>query len=158
MNLIQKARTLLSLDRKTLLIYMEAYYSLGVARIQKGLPFSRVAPALGSKMEETPLTYMPAHAEVMQSVSKSLETMSRYTFWESKCLVMALAGMRMLERRGIESTLYMATKRDRDGKMKAHAWLRSGLFFVTGANGKDGYTVVATFAKRMVEQKGENNG
>ena len=155
MNLIQKARTLLSLDHKTLLMFIEAYYSLGVARIQKGLPFSKVAPTLGNKMGETSLTYVPAHAEILQSVSKSLETMSRYTFWESKCLVMAIAGMRMLERRGIESTLYMATKRDREGKMKAHAWLRSGLYLVTGANGKEGYTVVATFAKRMEEQKGE---
>ena len=136
-------------------MYVEAYYSLGVARIQKGLPFSRVAPTLGYKMEETPLTYVPAHTEILQSISKSLETMSRYTFWESKCLVMAIAGMRMLERRGIESTLYMATKRDQEGKMKAHAWLRSGLYFVTGANGKEGYTVVGTFAKRMGDQKGE---
>ena len=68
---------------------------------------------------------------------------------------MAIAGMRMLERRGIESTLYMATKRDEKGKMKAHAWLRSGLYFVTGAREKDGYTVVGTFAKRIKSQKGE---
>jgi hypothetical protein len=155
MNLIQKARTLLSLDGRTFLMYMEAYYSLALARIQKSLPFSKVAPTLGSKMEETPLIYMPAHAEILQTVSKSLETMSRYTFWESKCLVMAIAGMRMLERRGIESTLYMATARDKEGKLKAHAWLRSGLYFVTGMNGKEEYTVVGTFAKRMGDQKEE---
>ena len=155
MNLIQKSRNLLSLDGKTFLMYLEAYYSLGVARIQKGLPFSKVAPTLGKNMEETPLNYVPAHTETLQSVSKSLETMSRYTFWESKCLVMAIAGMRMLERRSIESALYMATKRDEKGKMKAHAWLRSGLYFVTGASEKDGYTVVGTFAKRIEGQKGE---
>ncbi len=155
MNLIHKARTLLSLDAKTFLMYMEAYCSLAVARIQKSLPFSKVAPTLGGKMEETPLTYMPAHAEILQSVSKSLEIMSRYTFWESKCLVMAIAGMRMLERRGIESTLYMATARDKEGKLKAHAWLRSGLYFVTGMNGKEEYTVVGTFAKRVGDQKEE---
>ena len=155
MNLIQKARTLMSLDGKTFLMYMEAYYSLGIARVQKSLPFSKIAPSLGRKMDETPLTYVPAHAEILQAVSKSLETMSRYTLWESKCLVMAIAGMRMLERRGIESTLYMATARDKEGKMKAHAWLRSGLYFVTGANGKEGYTVVGTFAKRMGDQRGK---
>ncbi|WP_148629496.1 lasso peptide biosynthesis B2 protein [Bacillus sp. E214] len=153
MNLIQKARTLLSIDSKTFMMYAEAYCSLGVARIQKSLPFTKIAPKLGRKMEETSLTYVPAHTEILELVSKSLETMSRYTFWESKCLVMAIAGMRMLERRGIESTLYMATARDKEGKMKAHAWLRSGLYFVTGANGKEGYTVVGTFAKRMGDQK-----
>ena len=52
MNLIQKARNLLSLDGKTFLMYLEAYYSLGVARIQKGLPFSKVAPTLGNNMKK----------------------------------------------------------------------------------------------------------
>ena len=38
--------------------------------------------------------------------------MSRYTFWESQCLVKAIAGMKMLERRHIESTLYLGTAKD----------------------------------------------
>ena len=63
--------------------------------------------------------------------------MSKYTFWESQCLVKAIAAMKMLERRNIESTLYLGTARDESGKMIAHAWLRSGPFYITGAEGME---------------------
>ena len=53
--------------------------------------------------------------------------MSKYTFWESQCLVKAIAGMKMLERRNIESTLYLGTAKDAKGQMyRSDAWLRSG--------------------------------
>ena len=58
--------------------------------------------------------------------------MSRYTFWESQCLVKAIAGMKMLEKRNIESTLYLGTAKDEKGELIAHAWLRSGLFLCIG--------------------------
>ena len=41
----------------------------------------------------------------------------------------------MLERRKIESTLYLGTAKDEDGKMVAHAWLRSGPFTLLGRKG-----------------------
>lgn len=75
--------------------------------------------------------------------------MSKYTLWESQCLVKAIAGMMMLERRGIDSTIYLGTTRDEDGKMIAHAWLRSGPFYVSGSEGMKQFTVVGMFAKRV---------
>ena len=39
----------------------------------------------------------------------------------------------MLERRNIESTLYLGTAKDDQGQFIAHAWLRSGPFYLTGA-------------------------
>ena len=78
--------------------------------------------------------------------------MSRYTFWESECLVKAMAGMKMLERRGIESTLYLGTAKDETGLI-AHAWLRSGTFYVSGAEVMERFTVVAQFAKEIKQTK-----
>ncbi len=71
--------------------------------------------------------------------------MSRHTWWESQCLVMAIAAMKMLDRRGIESTLYLGTARDADGKMIAHAWLRSGNIYLTGFEEMRKFTVVGKF-------------
>ena len=65
---------------------------------------------------------------------------------------MAIAGMKMLERRKIESTLYMGTARNKQGHMMAHAWLRSGKLIVTGADTMDQYTVVGVFGKRCPEK------
>ena len=33
------------------------------------------------------------------------------------------------------------------GELIAHAWLRSGPFYITGADGKEKFTVVSKFAK-----------
>ena len=75
--------------------------------------------------------------------------MSRYTFWESQCLVKAIAAMKMLEKRQIESTLYLGTAKDETGNMIAHAWLRSGPFYITGVEEMKRFTVVSKFAKRI---------
>ena len=64
--------------------------------------------------------------------------MSRYTFWESQCLVKAIAAMKMLERRQIESTLYLGTAKDENGKndcsCMAAQW--SILYNGSGRNGE----------------------
>ena len=59
----------------------------------------------------------------------------------------AIAAMKMLERRKIESTLYLGTAKDENGKMIAHAWLRSGPFYITGFEEMERFTVVGKFAK-----------
>ena len=74
--------------------------------------------------------------------------MSRHTFWESQCLVKAIAAMKMLERRQIESTLYLGTAKDENGNLIAHAWLRSGPFYITGVEAMEKFTVVSKFAKK----------
>ena len=68
---------------------------------------------------------------------------------ESECLVKAIAGMKMLEKRNIESTLYLGTAKDENGELIAHAWLRSGPFYISGAEVMERFTVVAKFAKEM---------
>ena len=100
-------------------------------------------------MKETSFEKDLVHKEMLSQISSALYLMSRYTFWESQCLVKALAAMKMLEKRKVDSTLYLGTARDEDGKMVAHAWLRSGSFYVTGSEGMERYTVVGKFAKTV---------
>ena len=81
--------------------------------------------------------------------------MSRHTFWKSQCLVRAIAAKKMLDRRRIESTLYLGTARDAEGKMIAHAWLRSGPFYVTGAEEMQMFTTVAAFGSDKCAERME---
>ena len=83
------------------------------------------------------------------AISCAVNRMSHHTLWESKCLVTAIACMKMLERRGIESTLYMGTNKDQSDKMVAHAWLRSGPLYLTGMDVMEGFTVVGIFGKTV---------
>jgi hypothetical protein len=137
------------LDMRMKLLLLEAFVFLGWARILKARPFLKIAPSLGEQMAETAIEANPAEEETIIRVSRAVRLMSRFTWWESKCLVMAIAGMKMLERRGIESTLYLGTGKDASGKMIAHAWLRSGTYYLTGAEEMNRFTVVAKFGKFM---------
>ncbi|WP_240343952.1 lasso peptide biosynthesis B2 protein [Paenibacillus sp. SYP-B3998] len=131
------------------MLLLEAFLCLGWARILKSLPFSKVAPSLGEVRQETPLIHKPYNEALIKDITLAIQIMSRYTFWDSKCLVMAIAGMKMLERRRIESTLYLGTTKDAKGKMIAHAWLRSGPFYISGADTMKRFTVVQTFGKQV---------
>lgn len=154
-------KSFLSLNSGTKLLFMEAFFYLGWARLLKALPFAKVAPSLGIRMMETDLAPNPAQRNVIKHISQAIQVMSRYTWWESMCLVKAIAGMKMLERRGIESTLYLGTARDESGSMIAHAWLRSGPYYISGYEEMERFTVVAKFgnvSKRQANQRGAVHG
>ncbi|WP_226677957.1 lasso peptide biosynthesis B2 protein [Mesobacillus jeotgali] len=149
MNLTGKIKAFLSLDYLMKLMMLEAYILLGWARIVKSQPFTKVVPILGESMGETVDTIEDSNVEILRRVSFSVNLISKYTFWESMCLVKAIAASKMLEKRGIESTLYLGTTKDETGKMIAHAWLRSGPYYITGAEGMEKFTVVGRYAKNV---------
>lgn len=157
MGLFLKLRSFFFLNTKSKLLFIEAYLLLGWARILKIFPFSIVAPSLGEYMNETSHYYNGENKEIIRKVSHVIHITSKYTFWESQCLVKAIAGMKMLERRSISSTLYLGTSKDETGKMIAHAWLRSGPFYISGAEGKGNFTIVGMFAKRNINNHKEGD-
>ncbi|MGG3478564.1 lasso peptide biosynthesis B2 protein [Peribacillus frigoritolerans] len=148
MNIVKKARTFLRLNFKTKLLYIEAFLHLGRARYLKSISFSKVAPTLGEQMKESSYELIAADKEILANVSRAINIMSRYTIWESQCLVKAMAAMKMLEKREIDSTLYLGTAKDENGGLIAHAWLRSGPYYITGAEVMDRFTVVSKFSKK----------
>ncbi len=160
MGMIKKVKSFYELNLTTKLLLFEAILYLGWARYMKSIPFSEVAPSLGDQMKETSYTRNRSNKQTLTSISSALNMASRYTLWESQCLVKALAGMKMLEKRQIESTLYLGTAKDENGEMIAHAWLRSGAYYVSGAEGMEKFTVVAKFAKEfnMKKLEGANDG
>lgn len=153
----RKITAFFSLSSGQRLMMVEAYLFLAWARFVKLLPFSKTAPRLGTAMLETSHESKLQHEAIARMVSRSVRTMSKYTFWESQCLVKAIAAMKMLERRGIESTLYLGTAKDHNGKMVAHAWLRSGPGYVTGYEEMRRFTVVAIFGKTVAGKDGSRN-
>jgi len=146
MATINKLLKFFTLDSKTMLLFAEACLYLGWGRILISVPFAKVAPALGVQMEETSSTARDSEKAELLKVHEAIRIMGEHTWWESLCLVRAIAALKMLERRRIESTLYLGTARDETGAMVAHAWLRSGPYYITGAEGMERFTVVGKFA------------
>jgi hypothetical protein len=144
----QKMNTLWKLSKKEKFLLLEAYFYLGWSRILKSLPFRKLVPQLGTYMNESPYENDQSVKEHLRSVSSAIHIMSKYTFWESQCLVKAIAGMKMLERRGVVTTLYLGTSKDKNGKMIAHAWLRSGTYYICGYEEMKKFTVVSMFSNK----------
>lgn len=145
MSLYKKVRRFSSYPFDIKRMFIEAYFFLAWGRVLKLLPFSKVAPSLGEHMKETSRSCTNQDQLMLRKVSRAVHTMSRVTWWESQCLVKAIAAMKMLERRGIPSTLYLGSGRDDKGQMVAHAWLRSGSYILTGREGHEKYAVVGIF-------------
>ncbi|GBG08891.1 putative stage V sporulation protein S [Paenibacillus agaridevorans] len=120
---------------------------MGWAKLKFRRKFAKIAPGLGAKSEETSLDSDERHVKTLKHIRSAIAVISRNTPWESKCMVQAMAGMQMLERRGISSTLYLGTARDEHGKLIAHAWLRSGSMYVSGHEVMNQFVVVEKFAK-----------
>lgn len=99
----------------------------------------------GRNGEESPEKETREHYAYARLVSRHVNRVANKTQWESKCLVRALTARKLLMRKGITCTLYLGVGKDENGEMVAHAWLRSGEYFVTGGNGAD-YAMVAKFA------------
>jgi len=160
MKMIKKIRSFLGLERTMKLLLMEAFIYLGWARILKKMPFAKIAPSLGEHMTETTYDANENDKTTLYKVSQAIHMMSRYTFWESQCLVKAIAAMKMLEKREIESTLYLGAGKDEHGTFAAHAWLRSGPYYISGSEGMENFTIVSKFAKKnsLKHLEGENYG
>jgi hypothetical protein len=153
MILSRKIKAFFRMDTSEQLLLLEAFVYLAWARILKSMKFSKVAPLLGTHMDETSFEQNASDLTILRDISVAINKMSNYTFWESKCLVKAIAGMQMLQRRHIESTLYLGTAKDESGIMVAHAWLRSGSMYITGAEEMNRFTVVGIFAKRVSDNR-----
>jgi hypothetical protein len=70
-------------------------------------------------------------------------TVCNYTPWESKCLVQAVVCKRMLQKRGIQTTIYLGVANDKEAnKLLAHAWLKLGDQILTGSKGHQKFKVV----------------
>ena len=61
---------------------------------------------------------------------------------DAACLPQALAARRMLERRGIPSTLSIGTMRDEGGVRRFHAWVKVGDEWVTGVCDESRYSLM----------------
>jgi hypothetical protein len=103
-------------------------------------------------MQETDSVMHEEDWPVVKKIQDAIYIMGNHTFWDSKCLVRAIAAMRMLGRRKIASTLYLGTAKDKHGHLIAHAWLRSGPQIITGREEHHKFTVLNTFAKTYPEE------
>ncbi|WP_226670475.1 lasso peptide biosynthesis B2 protein [Metabacillus litoralis] len=138
----------IKLPFKTKLLLVEAYIFLGFSRfLIVTTPFKRISKLLGSEYQETAVSNDGINLKQVRQVSRAIQIMSKYTFWESKCLAQSYTATFMLSRRKLQTTTYLGVAKDETGNLIAHAWTRCGTVYVTGGNGGK-FTVTGRFATR----------
>ncbi len=144
---MSRLRKFLDLAPGERLSLLEAVLWLAVARLALLLlPFRWIAVTLGRHMAQSPQE-AAAPTEVLQRISWAVAAASRHLPWDCACLAQALAAKGMLKCRGVASTLYLGLAKAEASRLQAHAWLRCGKLVLTGAQGLEEYTVIATFAE-----------
>jgi hypothetical protein len=132
---------------KMKLLLFTAFILMGLIRIViLIIPFRYIAPMLGVKNGNSTIE---EKREVLIKASKigwAVETMSRFTPWESKCLVRAITAQILLRVVATPSTLYLGMSKDEASKLIAHAWLRCGELILTGASESRNFQPIAQFA------------
>jgi len=129
---------------KLLLLYI--FILLAIVRLLLLLvPFRYITVWLGKYMKESPFIDENENTFINR-VGWAIQIVSRYTPWESKCLVQAITGKILLRHRRLQNTMYLGVAKDKGDQMIAHAWLRSGNKLVTGGRNSSMFTVVAKFA------------
>jgi hypothetical protein len=141
-----RLKTMLSLNHGQVCLLLETSFWLAASRLALLAPFSRVAPYLGRHMAESSSADVPDRQDFLRDLSWALGLAGRHLPWTCRCLVRAMAGKRMLDRRGIPSTLYLGLAKEGEMGLKAHAWLRSGPMIVTGAEVRADYQTIASFS------------
>lgn len=136
---------LFKLSIKEKLLFVEAFFLTGLmrAKILK-VPFNKLKKELGTYNTESADDVVLDDYKIAKIVRDVVVTISKFTPWESLCLVQAMTVQRMLKKRGISTTIYLGVNKE-NKNMVAHAWIRCGQMFVTGGDGS-GYATVAKFS------------
>jgi len=115
------------------MLFVEAGIWLVIAHVAVRLPFGVIAKRLRSPGH--PVTRSPGDA---RHISRAIGAISRRIPFT--CLEQSIAAKLMLRVRGVPNTLYLGF-----AGAKAHAWLESGSFVVTGGENAGRYAVVTSF-------------
>lgn len=148
--LVNKVKKFLKVSWIDKLIITEAVFLTGIIRFSiLFVAFSKLAKLSGKYNKESVHNINNKQISIGNRIGIVVQKVSKYTPWESKCLVKALTAQTMLRTRKIPSTVYLGVAKDEDKKLIAHAWLRCGENIITGGDERHGFTMVAKFANHI---------
>lgn len=139
---------------KEYLLFIEAWVLLAFSRtLILFRPFRSFTPILGKTIdEEAANSYLEEDStdkELLQLIQCSIWRAGRRSPWRTMCFEMALTARIMLLIRNKKSVIFFGVNRlNNDEKtIKAHAWLVSSGFTVTGGKNNLDYSIVGRFEK-----------
>jgi hypothetical protein len=129
-------------------IYLEAFFwSISIRFCMLFVPFKKYKHWFGKMQNTFEGEYSENQIVYAKKIKNKVLAICNNTPWESKCLVQALSCKKILEKRGIKTTLYLGVNtEDKEKGMQAHAWLKMGELVLTGGPIHNQYKVVNFFS------------
>lgn len=119
------------------------------------IPFKYLHKSLGIHSRNLQFCTVITESQLQKArqIGNAIIIMSKYTPWESNCMVQAILARWVLSLYGIPYVMYMGAymTKDRSEPMKAHAWITAGPRIVVGAKGHQRYAIVSTFASKQLK-------
>lgn len=155
-NRLMRALTLITLSRARRKLVLEACREL--LRAWWLVRFREFRTYAGELGEARPADFVTEFTHddlaLLRDVRWAIDAINRTVGGRFTCLMQAMAGKVMLNRRGVENTLVLGAKFKRDevqagdGPMAAHAWLRVGRLVLLGGEANVGYVPVTSYHSR----------
>ena len=140
-----RVRTLSLEDWRQLAI---AVKELALARVRHAAwPVARILSDLESPSPRTPSQNVSAD---LARLSWAIAAAAHHVPWRADCLLQAMAAHRWLRRRGVSTDFFLGVRKDDQGDLHAHAWLRCGDVTVTGP-GHESFSAIIAAADRRKE-------
>lgn len=144
MSWMRDVRRLVSTSWIERRLLIEAVIELARARWQlRTMAFKHLVAAL-EETHPTPVRAAPATALITWSVS----VVARRVPWRADCFPQAIAGYRMLARRGRSTRIDLGVRRGNDGQLAGHAWLTQGSEVILGGPGPEVFAPLHAIAAR----------
>lgn len=151
-ELMSRLKTIVLLPRRKKLLVAEATAELILAwALVRQFNFSKYSLRLGKPHPGEYIVDLDADEEVLRDIRWAIKTINRALDRRYTCLMMAMAGKAMLNRRGVSNSLVLGAKIEPHAgigngeNMAAHAWLSVGQLILLGGEERQGYLPVTSY-------------
>lgn len=148
MRIAQKLRKITLRDTG---YFIQAYsFLLFAALIKTCIPLRKYGPWLGEHCADAIVPPVKVDHERILPIVLAVNRAVRFSPVKSKCLVQALCSCIMLRAHKLPSDFYLGVDKNESRDVIAHAWVKSGQYFIAGQLGHRRYTVISVFSRRPV--------
>ena len=134
MKILKHIHKFFEITGREQVMMLEAFYWLVIYTfLIYVMPFRWWQESIGQKMQ--PLQEKPLTREQLwqiREVRRAVFRANKVLFGLAKCFALSLTLKKMLQKRGMDSTLYLGVKKNGHESLLAHAWLKCGDITVYG--------------------------
>ncbi|MEE9338383.1 MAG: lasso peptide biosynthesis B2 protein [Methylococcaceae bacterium] len=153
--MFNKSRIFLHFSLREKIWFVLLFVLSGIARVAVLVfPFRWVMRYLGAQFQNKQLSVLVTQQqlELAWRIGVITTVATKYTPWESKCLIQAMVARLLLSYYEIPYVIYIGMTRTKqpEAALKAHAWLSVGRWVITGQDGHQVFTIASSFVAPSV--------